>query len=208
MTPRERQLTPPGGWIPSSGARLAPAPLRWWEHVLVWMARHFTKVKQGDAELPVIFTTLLRNRKLFYAWLRFAARLMPGASIGRRDAELVILRAGWNTRCRYEWGQHVEIGLRAGLTPQQIARIAQGPQAPGWEPHQQALLLATDEMIQSQKISDDTWTRLAARYREPQLIEISLLIGHYQMLAGVLNSLGLELEDSVERVLAATPIHE
>ena len=35
---------------------------------------------------------------------------------------------------------------------------------------------------------------LAAELREPELIELCLLVGHYEMLAMTLNSLGVEAE--------------
>jgi hypothetical protein len=39
------------------------------------------------------------------------------------------------------------------------------------------------------------------------MIEIPMLIGHYQMLAGLINSVGLALEPEVEEALARAPIH-
>jgi len=39
-----------------------------------------------------LFTTLGRHRGLFWGWLMFAGRLMPGGRLPRRDTELVILR--------------------------------------------------------------------------------------------------------------------
>ena len=38
----------------------------------------------------------------------------------------MILRIGWLCRSGYEWGQHVAIGRRAGLTDEEIARIPKG----------------------------------------------------------------------------------
>jgi hypothetical protein len=45
---------------------------------------------------PNVFTTLARNRGLFRRWLFFAAGLMPGGRLPRRDTELVILRDSHN----------------------------------------------------------------------------------------------------------------
>jgi len=141
---------------------------------------------------PRIFTTLARHRRLFRAWLRFASRLMPGGELPRRDTELVILRTSVNCGSDYEWFHHVAIGRRAGLADDEIARVAEGPGAAGWADHDRALLQATDELQRDHVISDATWGKLAARYDERQLIELALLAGHYQMLAGALNSLGVE----------------
>jgi alkylhydroperoxidase family enzyme len=132
---------------------------------------------------------------------------MPYGTLDRRDAELVILRVGWNCRCRYEWGQHVGLGMRAGLTAAEIARVARGPEAPGWSSRQVAVLEATDDLHQRNVISERSWQRLAEHYRPAQLIEVSMLAGHYAMLAGLLTSVGLALDSEAERILETTPIH-
>jgi hypothetical protein len=45
-------------------------------------------------------------------------------------------------------------------------------------------------------ISDRTWRALVDELTERQLIELCLLVGHYEMLAMALNSLGVEPERS------------
>ncbi|MDR3414938.1 MAG: carboxymuconolactone decarboxylase family protein [Nevskia sp.] len=202
-TPVERQLAPPGGWHPAPGSRIAPLPEAGGPRLVAWGLGRFVR---GDT--PAIFLVLMRHWRLFRAWFPFAARLMPFGRLDRRDTELAILRVGWNCRCRYEWGHHVAIGLRVGLSPQQIARVAQGPAAQGWEPRQAALLQSVDELHRDRILQPATWQALAAHYDERRLLELCLLIGHYEMLAGTLNSLGLPLDASAEKSLAQAPIHE
>ena len=148
----------------------------------------------GTGAPPNIFPTLARHRGLFRAWLRFAGRLMPRGRLPRTDTELVILRVSVNCGCDYEWGHHVRLGRRAGLSDEQIARVADGPDAPGWSDHERALLRAVDELGRDRVIADETWAALRARYDERRLIELCLLAGHYEMLAGTLNSLGVQPE--------------
>lgn len=210
MTPVERQLTPPGGWHKSSAARVAPlkvAELSVPVRALLWAAGKWAKKRTGTDIVPDVFLLLLRHPRLFWPWLRFASRLMPYGTLDRRDAELVILRVGWNCRCRYEWGQHVAIGLRAGLSAVEIARVEQGPDASDWTPRQSALLRAADDIYNTRMITEDTWRRLIEHFKPKQLIEVGMLIGHYEMLAGVLNSVGLALEPRTEALLASAPIH-
>jgi alkylhydroperoxidase family enzyme len=211
MTPLDRQLAPPGGWHPwSATPRIAPkqtaelSPM--WRAVL-WAGGKFANRRMGIAQVPQVFLLLMRHRTLFRPWLRFASRLMPYGTLDRRDTELVILRVGWNCRSRYEWGQHVQIGLRSGLAADDIKRVAQGPDAPGWSEKQSALLRATDELHRDHRIADATWATLSKHYKERQLLEIGMLAGAYAMLAGVLNSAGLALEPEMEAALAEAPIH-
>jgi alkylhydroperoxidase family enzyme len=143
-------------------------------------------------EPPHVFTTLARHRRLFRPWLRFAGRLMPRGTLPRTDTELVILRVSVNSGSDYEWGHHARIGRRVGLTEEQIARVGEGPDAPGWNDHERAVLRAVDELSRDQVIADATWSQLSQRYDDRQLIELCLLAGHYEMLAGALNSLGVQ----------------
>lgn len=191
------ELAPPGGWHAATAPRIAPLPLAKINpalRALLSAAGKWGKKRTGTAQVPDVFLLLLKHPSLFWPWLRFASRLMPFGTLDRRDAELAILRVGWNCRCRYEWGQHVQIGLRAGLVSADIARIADGPAATGWSARQSALLQACDELHQQRVLTPATWQRLSEHYREPQLLEVTLLIGHYEMLAGVLNSVALPLE--------------
>ncbi|MFC4078470.1 carboxymuconolactone decarboxylase family protein [Amycolatopsis samaneae] len=113
-----------------------------------------------------------------------------------RDRELVVLRVAWHTRARYEWAHHVVIGAGAGLTEQEISRIPSGPGAPGWSEHDAALLRAVDELNgPSAAVSEETWARLSVRYDQRQLLELLALTGTYTLVAYVLNSCRVRVDD-------------
>ena len=139
---------------------------------------------------PALFTTLGRHRRLFRPWLRFASRLMPGGKLPRRDAELVILRVATLCGSDYEWGHHERIGRRFGLSGGEVARVREGLTADGWDPRQRAILLAVDELHDSRTLTDEAWDGLReAGLSETELIELPMLVGHYEMLAMTLNAL-------------------
>ncbi len=141
---------------------------------------------------PHIFTTLGRHRGLFRRWLWFAGGLMPGGKLPRAETELVILRVAHNTGCEYEWSHHERLGRRAGLGTEEIVRVRDGAAAPGWSERQAMLLDAADELHANGVIGDALWQRLSGELDEVKLIELCLLIGHYEMLAMTLNSLRVE----------------
>lgn len=148
---------------------------------------------------PNIFTTLARHRRLFRRWLWFAAALMPGGRLPREETELVILRVADNTDCEYEWGHHERLGRRAGLSREEIARVCEGPDAPGWSQRRALLLRAADEMHSEGAIGDELWSRLADELSDELLIELCMLIGHYEMLAMTLNSLQIAPDPAPSR---------
>ncbi len=156
----------------------------------------------GGGEPPRVFTTLARHRRLFRRWLWFAAALMPGGTLPRDEAELAILRVAHNAGSDYEWVQHERLGQRAGLSAEEVARVRLGPDAEGWSPRRALLLRAADELHAERRIGDELWSALAREYDENQLIELCLLVGHYEMLAMTLRSLEVQ-PDPVAPVHAA-----
>lgn len=143
-----------------------------------------------------IFRTLARHPGLFRKWMPFGGKLLNG-KLPARERELAILRVGWLCRSDYEWGQHVPIGRRAGLTDEEIARIPQGPAAPAWSELDRTVLAATDELHADACIADATWARLAEEYDEKQLIELVMCVGQYHLVSFALNTFGVQREEGV-----------
>jgi NAD(P)-dependent dehydrogenase (short-subunit alcohol dehydrogenase family)/alkylhydroperoxidase family enzyme len=147
----------------------------------------------GTGNPPHVFTTLARHRSLFRRWLVFAGGLMPGGRLPRVDTELVILRVAALCDSEYEWRHHVRLGRAVGLTDAQIESArATGPQASGFTPRQQLLLEAVDELHAHRDLPDELWERLSGELRRAELIELCLLVGHYQMLATTLRTLRVQ----------------
>ena len=134
-----------------------------------------------------LFLTLARHPVLLRDWLPLGSRLLLGGTLPPRDRELVILRTAWLCGCEYEWGHHVRIGGRAGLSVDEIADV-RDPAAARWSGHDAAVLRATGELVRDHTLSQATWDALAETYDDAALIEFTMLAGHYVMLAGLLNA--------------------
>lgn len=143
---------------------------------------------------PNVFLVLGRHRKLFRGWLRFAGRLMPGGTLPRRDSELVILRVAHRRDCPYELEQHRRLGRRAGLSPAEIDRVADGPDVHGWSARQRMLLRVVDELQDDGDLTDETWSEVRTHLDERGAIELVLLASHYDMLATVITTLRVPLD--------------
>ncbi|MEO8600998.1 MAG: carboxymuconolactone decarboxylase family protein [bacterium] len=173
--------------------RVTPLPPAEWDDEVKEVLNAAT---MGDGVLN-IFKTLARHPKLLKRWLVFGNHVLFKSTIGARERELLILRTGWNCRAEYEWGQHVVIGKQIGLSDDEIHRITVGPEAPGWDSFDAALLRAADELHREQRIGDATWKALSARYNTQQLIDVVFAVGQYTMVSMALNSLGVPLDDGV-----------
>lgn len=143
-----------------------------------------------------IFRTLGKHPKIFEAFGRLGGLLLSGKGLPARERELVILRTGWRSGSVYEWGQHVVIGRREGVTDEEIERL-RTPGLDGWPDADRPLVAFADELCQTNNVSDATWAPLAARFSDEQLIELVILGGFYRLVAGALNTLGVELDEGV-----------
>jgi AhpD family alkylhydroperoxidase len=144
---------------------------------------------------PNILTTLARHRGLFRRWLLFAGGLMPGGKLRRAETELVILQVAHLTGCAYEWDHHARLGRRAGLSAEALERIRQGDlNSAEWSERERVFLRACTELHAQRDISDETWSELGAVATEVEIIELCLLVGHYEMLAMVLHTLRVPLD--------------
>ena len=152
-----------------------------------------------------IFGTLGWHPRLLKRWSAFGGVLLYGGELPARERELLILRTGFLCRAAYEWGQHVPIGLEAGLTQDEIDRIPAGPEDPAWSEVDRALLRAADELHGTSRIGDATWAVLAERFDEAQLIEVCMVVGQYHLVAFTLNALGVEPEQPMAPLPAAPP---
>jgi 4-carboxymuconolactone decarboxylase len=182
----------------SDQPRIPPLPPDEWEGDIKRILETVPGGLQNRLGENNIFPTLARHPELFRAWLRFGGYLLTSGKLSGRDRELLILRTAVNCGSSYEWGQHVRISLAGGIERETIDRVLEGPDAAGWSEHEAALLRAADELHQGSRISDETWAKLAESYDADQLIETTMVIGHYTMIAGALNSLGVELDEGLE----------
>ncbi|MEL7210787.1 MAG: carboxymuconolactone decarboxylase family protein, partial [Actinomycetota bacterium] len=121
-------------------------------------------------------------------------------ALSRRDHELLALRAAFRCRSDFEWGEHVLYAREAGMTEEEIERIALGPDQPGWPAHEAALLRAADELIEGSDITDATWSGLARHYDDAQLTEIPFVVGQYTMLSMVANAAQVGLPEGLQPV--------
>jgi alkylhydroperoxidase family enzyme len=151
------------------------------------------EILAGLSRLPEIVLTMLRHPELFALHTDVGLQLLARGALSLRDRELAVLRTAWLCQAPYEWGEHVMVGKRFGLTSEDIARVIDGPDAVGLDEHESALLRAVDELRGDAMISDATWSTLAKRLNEQQLIELPIIVGQYQTVAYYQNSLRLRL---------------
>jgi len=180
--------------IPShaAGPRVPPVP----EHQRT-AEQQSLAAQFASSGMPNAVATYLNHASLAEHILPYERYASSDSTLPPRHRALLALRTAWLTRSNYLWAHKAAAGRRDGITSDELRRIAQGPDAAGWEAFEATLLRATDELHVDSFISDATWQALSARYNTNQLIDVIDGVGAYTMHAGALNSLGVEIEADV-----------
>jgi len=155
------------------------------------------RVNMGKGPTLNIFRTLAHHPGLAKRWLVFGNHVLGKSTLPARDREIAILRIGWLCRSAYEWGQHVVIGKQCGLDDDDVRRIAEGADAPGWSPLEQAVIRAADELHGDAFVTDETWAALAEHYDTQQLMDLVFAVGQYNLVSMALNSFGVQPEEGL-----------
>jgi 4-carboxymuconolactone decarboxylase len=151
---------------------------------------------------PIHIHCLLANHpELLKAWWGYRMYSVKGGDLEQRDCELVILRVAVHVQVWYEWAAHVDRGLAAGLTMDDIYRVARDPSASDWKERDALLLRAVDQLLTQRGIDAALQKRLGDFFSEKQIMNIISLQGLYVTIACLIGTWGIELEESVSRRL-------
>ncbi len=175
--------------------QVLPLPVPDWDPSL-------SKIVEDMHGAPINVHGLMANHPaLLKAWWNFRNYSVNGGDLGRRKGELVILRVATHLRAWYEWGAHVERALACGIPREDIERVKQGADAPGWDPSEALLLKAVDELFEIYRLSEETHAQLREHYSVKQIMDLIAIQGMYFILGCMINTWGLELDERTRRKL-------
>ncbi len=154
----------------------------------------------GDKPLNV-HKVLANHPELLNAWWSLRQHIVAGGSLGKRNAELVILRTAVHANCWYEWASHVERGLQSDLSLDEIDRVMGGPVHPEWSESDSVLLRAVDELHIRGVLAPEIVAMLERHFDRKAVLDLIAIRATYVMLGDILNTWETELDQHVSNAL-------
>lgn len=143
-----------------------------------------------------IFRTLVHSPEALRAFMAWGGYVLSDENgLPPRERELVILRIGFRCRSGYEFAQHTRVGLRCGVTENEIELIKGDPEHSHWTAAERSLLVAADELHDDHFVSDTTWAELSRHFTEKQRMDVVFTVGQYTQVSMILNTFGVQLDD-------------
>ena len=151
------------------------------------------------AELA-IFQVLLNHPALAGRLNDLLASMLWHGKLDSRLRELAIMRIGWLTACEYEWTQHWRVAQGLGVSGDDLLGVRDWQSHTGFGPVERAVLAATDDVVLDGAVSAESWSACEHElgFDQATLVELVTAISGWRMIASILQSLQVPLEDDLE----------
>ncbi|MFO8009797.1 MAG: carboxymuconolactone decarboxylase family protein [Dehalococcoidia bacterium] len=155
----------------------------------------FRKIEANGAKVLNLYRAVGHSPSTVSTFIKLGNVLLNRTVLPPHLRELAILRIATLLECGYEWTQHEPIARGAGITESQLNDVARWDSADSFSEVERAVLRYTDEVTLNNKVSDETFSGLERHLDERDLVELTLAIGYWGMIARVLVPLEIEVED-------------
>ena len=166
------------------------------EHAAPDTAALVAKIRGArGGQLHAFYRALLHTPGLASAWFDFNNAVRFRTGINDRLRELVIMRVAALTGCDYVWNVHAaQYAAPAGVTPPEIDALRDRRRTGTFDARDRALLDYVDAMTQEAAVPDAVFGAMLELFSEREAVEVTVLVGAYNMHTRVLNALGIEPE--------------
>ena len=154
----------------------------------------FEKMESRGARILNLYKTLAHSPAAFGHFNRLGNALLQKAKLDPRLRELAILRIAKLCGSEYEWAQHVPFARDVGITQAQIDAMGNWQKAAVYSDRERATLQYVDEVTQSVKVQDATFVALKKHLDNASIVDLTLSIGFWGMVARILVPLQVEVE--------------
>lgn len=145
-----------------------------------------------DVDKNPVLRTFAHHPELANAFSPLNVHLLTNNTLPVKQRQIAIMRTAWVCKSTYMWSSHLRTSVRCGLSPDMYGPIQQGADDPYFTDFERVIIRATEELINDKIISEANWQALAAEWNKEQLLDFMFTVGCYVMVAGVMNSTGVQ----------------
>jgi len=142
-----------------------------------------------------VYKLLLHSPPLAATWLEHVNAVRWKTQIDGRLREIVIIRIAILNRTEYVIQQHVPaLALADGVTLTECDALRDWRASGFFSEKERAVLAYTDAMTRDVSVPDAVFTDVRKHFNERELVELTVLIGTYNMHNRVMQALAIDLE--------------
>ncbi len=155
-----------------------------------------------------IFNHMGHAQGIVRQFSQFSSGFLTRLELSHHQREIVIVRTAALSQCPYEITQHKPIALskNIGWTEPQLIEVMTGKMRDNsiWTDADKQLLLFVDQVFTTTNVDDETFKATKPYFSERELVEITMMVGMYRMLAGFLNTFAIPMEEVTDNFIEFT----
>ncbi len=163
----------------------------------------FARMEERGAAILNLFRTVANSPNALRNFIRLGNSLLVYGMLPPVLRELAILRVGQITGANYEWAHHVPISQQAGVSDQQIADLATWSTSPAFDDRERAVVRYVESVASDVAVSDEVFQGTRDHLSEAEVVELTLVVGYWGMVARVLVALQVDVEPPYAKYLPA-----
>ena len=142
-----------------------------------------------------VYRMLLNAPPLAASWFNHSNAVRWRTTLSGRLREIVIVRIGHLAQCDYVLRQHVpSLALADGLSMDECNALADWRGSQFFDARERTALAYADAVTRDIVVPDEVFAPVRHQFDDRQIVELTVLIGSYNMNARVLRALELDLE--------------
>lgn len=144
------------------------------------------RVVDDQGRLAGPFNAMLHAPGIGQALQQLGSALRFSGRLPARTRELVICAVAAHWDSEYEWYAHSRVAASVGVTPSELASLREHRTPAGLLPEEEAALALCVALLRDRAVDDDVHAAALMHHGNAGLVELVVLVGYYQALAGLL----------------------
>jgi AhpD family alkylhydroperoxidase len=158
------------------------------------VAELFQRIEDKGARILNLYRAVANSPRVARDFIKLGNSLILKTQLSPKLRELAIMRISKLCGCQYESAQHGPIALDCGVSRNQLDAIESWKESDAFSDNERATLQYVDEVSQNVRVEDRTFETLRQYLNERSIVELTLAVGWWGMLARFLLPLEVDID--------------
>lgn len=150
-------------------------------------------------------TAVLHNPELARSWRAMGDLLRFKTSLPLRLSEIAILVTARRWTAQFVWSTHTQAGLKAGIDAATIESIRTDQRPASMAADESVVYDFAHELAERGQVSAASYQRALQAFGTPGVVELTVLVGYYSMVAMTVNAHEIAVPDGSTPLAPRSP---
>jgi alkylhydroperoxidase family enzyme len=162
------------------------------------LAQLFEAIGASRGAVLHLYAALANQPRALAAFMEMSWYVRDRSALRADLRELAILLTAEVLDADYERAHHRIAARRAGVSERKLAALPGWRASSAFDAGERAVLDYAEQVARRRLVDDETFAELRRHLSDPEIVDLALVAGWYQLCAAILGPLAIELEPWLE----------